>query len=763
MKKMNLIFVLLFVVITNNYSQSIVKGRVVDKDGAAIPYTSVRLLDMDSTFVKGVATDTLGAFQFENIPKNRDFRLAFTNIGYEPALLSIHTSEDVLEVPFVLLNPGSTLLDEIEVKAQSVIRSGEKVLITPEKKITQHSKTGYDLLYNLMIPGIQVDRHTGTVKTVGGNVALYINGRKVDYREIQNINPKTVQKIEYFDNPTGNYLGDVASINYVIKEATSGGYLSIDGKQIIGFLGGDYNFATKIADKQTIYTIFGGHSMEKYNGIEANIKETFMFPGYTINRNGITKDALTDNNRQYLQLMVQNQNKKRLLSAKAAFVRNESPNSIQNNELEYSGYYNKKISSHSERDQQSWMPSVELYGGFSLPKKQHLNVSISGSLADNKYERMYSESNFISQSTTAEKFYNINTSANYNIQLKNNNSFATQFHHFHKISVADYSGDYDISQRLWSGETVLFLDYNQQIGQRFHYSIQPGVSLLQYALNGDTPNRQYSARLSMSLMYMLSQQQQIRLVSNIGNSFPQIATLNKVDQVVDFLQIKRGNPNLKNMTLYNNGIVYSMFSEKINLQCMAIYNYFKNAYSMNYFAEGDKMVASFGSEDNYQQMIGVLSGTWKLTNSVHLKGELAGIRTVNTGSVNVSQNSFKANLDVNYYLKDFIFNIYVKSSVRELEMGPVSTYNAPKYGASVQWSRNMWHIEGGVNTLFIKKYKIVNEVNHTSYKSENTLYSRNNQNFGYIKVGYSLNFGKNVDKEQRQINTNIDTGILKVE
>lgn len=763
MKKMNLIFLLLFAVITNNYSQSVIKGRVVDKSGIAVPYTSVRLLDMDSTFVSGVATDTLGVFQFENIQNGQNFRLAFTSIGYDPILLSIHPSRDVFEVPLVILTPSVTLLDEVEIKAQSIIRSGEKVLIIPEKRTIQHSKTGYDLLYNLMIPNIQVDRHAGTVKTVGGNVTLYINGRKVDYREIQNLDPNTVLKIEYFDNPTGNYLGDVASINYVIKEATSGGYLSVDAKQIIGFRSGDYNFATKIANKQTIYTVFGGHSMEKYDGIEGNTNEVFTFPHYTVNRKGITKDALTNNNRQYLQLMVQNQTEKRALSSKVTLVRNDSPNNIQNNELEYSGYYNKKIISHSDRSHLGWMSSVELYGGFDLPKKQHLNVSLYGSLADNKYERMYSESNFISQSTTAEKFYNINTSANYNIQLKNNNAFTVQFHHLHKISVANYSGDYNISQRLWSGETLLFLGYNQQIGQRFHYSIQPGISLLQYALNGDSPNKQYSARLNLSLMYMLSQQQQIRFVANIGNSFPQISTLNKVDQVIDFLQIKRGNPNIKNMMLYNNGIVYSLFSEKFNLQCMAIYNYFKNAHSMNYFAEGDKMITSFGGEDKYQQIIGVLSGTWKLTDSFHLKGELAGIRTSNSGSVNLSRNTMKANIDVNYYLKNFIFNIYLKSSVRELEMGPIMTYNPPKYGASIQWSRNGWYIEGGVNTLFVKRCEAENRIPHPSYKSENTLYSRNNQNFGYIKVSYSLNFGKNVDKEQRRINTNIDTGVLKVE
>ncbi|MGI6792850.1 carboxypeptidase-like regulatory domain-containing protein, partial [Bacteroides sp. KG68] len=134
MKKMNLIFLLLFAVITNNYSQSVIKGRVVDKSGIAVPYTSVRLLDMDSTFVSGVATDTLGVFQFENIQNGQNFRLAFTSIGYDPILLSIHTSRDVFEVPLVILTPSVTLLDEVEIKAQSIIRSGEKVLIIPEKR-----------------------------------------------------------------------------------------------------------------------------------------------------------------------------------------------------------------------------------------------------------------------------------------------------------------------------------------------------------------------------------------------------------------------------------------------------------------------------------------------------------------------------------------------------------------------------------------------------------------------------------------------------
>ncbi len=45
-------------------------------------------------------------------------------------------------------------------------------------------------------------------------------------------------------------------------------YISVDDKQIVGFLGGDYNLVSKLAKGQTSYTLFGGHSMTKYNGIE---------------------------------------------------------------------------------------------------------------------------------------------------------------------------------------------------------------------------------------------------------------------------------------------------------------------------------------------------------------------------------------------------------------------------------------------------------------------------------------------------------------
>lgn len=80
-------------------------------------------------------------------------------------------------------------------------------------------------------------------------MSLYINGEKAEYRDIQSLRPRDIQNIEYYDVPMGKYAKDIAAINYITKQYQSGGYIALDGKQNIGYLGGDYNVATKLSYK----------------------------------------------------------------------------------------------------------------------------------------------------------------------------------------------------------------------------------------------------------------------------------------------------------------------------------------------------------------------------------------------------------------------------------------------------------------------------------------------------------------------------------
>lgn len=67
------------------------------------------------------------------------------------------------------------------VSASYLTREDDHILAVPTKEQRKHAVTGYDLLSNLMIPGIYVNRSTGSVATPAGAATIYIDGREADF------------------------------------------------------------------------------------------------------------------------------------------------------------------------------------------------------------------------------------------------------------------------------------------------------------------------------------------------------------------------------------------------------------------------------------------------------------------------------------------------------------------------------------------------------------------------------------------------------
>ena len=289
-------------------AQVTVKGTVKNDNNQEAAYAFVRLLHPDSTFVKGTLTDSIGNYRLSDVAAG-DYLLSISSMGYVSQWHTFVVGSQDKELPLISFKKNSVMLGEVEVKGSSFIRQKDHVLIIPDKQQMKHATTGYDLLYNLMIPGIDVDRRNGSVTSLGRNVTLYIDGRKVDYREVQSLRPRDIEKVEYYDVPTGKYAGDAASVNYITKQWETGGYISLDADQTIGYLKGDYNAAAKIAHGSTSYSLFVGHTMHEYNENDNQNEEQFNFPNQSFVRmETISKDE-HKNNRQYAQLNILDQKK----------------------------------------------------------------------------------------------------------------------------------------------------------------------------------------------------------------------------------------------------------------------------------------------------------------------------------------------------------------------------------------------------------------------------------------------------------------------
>ena len=750
------------VVSSFSYAQVLVKGTVTDEYKKGIAYTTVRLLLPDSTFVKGTTTDSIGCYRLEDVLKG-NYLLSLSSIGYETKVYSfaIGNTETEKVLPALCLKENNVMLGEVEVKGTSFIRQKDRVLIIPDKQQVKHAFTGYDLLSNLMIPGIEVDRKNGVVATMGGTVTLYIDGRKVDYREVQSLRPRDIEKVEYFDVPTGKYAGDVASINYITKKWKSGGYVSLDANQTIGYLQGDYNAVVKVSHGSTSYTLFAGHAMYDYDENDNRSIESFVLGDRSFTRNETTEVDKRKTNQQYAQFNVLNQTGKRTLSAKMSFVHSGMPDNGRRGMLDYSDYY-EDVHSSSSTDQKSLAPSFELYGSFRLKDNQRLECSLPLSYTQNTYGRSYQENEYVSMTNVDEKLYMLSPSLNYSLSMPHQNTLTVQLKHFHRITSATYVGDNPSWQHLWSGETLLFASYNQRFG-KLSMNGRIGMSALQYRLHGHEKTDYISPRGDLSFFYQFSNRQQFGIGAALGNAYPEINTINTAEQNIDQIHVKRGNPYLDKIKMYMASGSYSLQVGRFNLFGIFMYSSEINTVLPAFYLEGDKLVESYRSDGNYHLLKGGLDLSWRATDALRFKLGGRWQYSKITGLNPQDQNNVYGRLAMNYYWKDFSLNVYGKTQTRLLNGAGVYEWQDGNYGASVSWHHGGWALEVGTDNPFYTHAKTRSFLRSDVYRYDREVYSRLNQPTGYVKVAYTFDFGKQTSKDNRKVNTTIDSAILKAE
>ena len=734
----------------------------VENNGKPLPYVTVRLLETDSTFVSGVTTDTLGKYVFSNIEKG-NYLVAFSSIGYKPAFIQIKMSDKNLEVPLVTLETENVVLGEVVVKGSSFIRKDDHVLVIPDKQQVKHASTGYDLLYNLMIPNIEVNKRTGTVSTFGGEVSLYINGEKADYRDVQSLRPRDIENVEYYDVPTGKYANDVAAINYIVKKRQSGGYIFADGKQTIGYMAGDYNIGGKVAHGNTSYSFWGGHTMQKYKGSIVDKNETILFPDYTVYRNRETTAGNYRNNQQYMQFKVSNVNKKRNLSAQIALVRNETPSDENYGLLDYSGHYTYSTRSTDSKQEQNLSPSLRLFGNFNIGKNQTLELTAKGSYTQNDYTRQYTENENNSLSDVKEDLYSFNFSANYNIKLQHQNSFGVDIRHYHNITSSTYAGDYSSWQHLWTGESMFMLNYSQRFGKHFTMILRPGLSWMNYKLHTEDVRRYCSLKTSSRFSYQFNKKQQLTLAADAGVNQPDISYMNNVDQTVDFLQIKRGNPFLDDMQLYNISLLYNGVFGKLNVVGGTGYSIYTHNVSPIYYLEGDKLIGSYRSDGNIYGLGIILNISYHVTDNLRTKLAFKYLNVQTRKNYNINLDSYSAILDINYFLKDFSINLFGKIPTEKIETTTLIVTKSPAtYGASVSWSHKGWYIEAGTENPFTRHSRYREHADYGVYQYNQVQTSRIYQRTGYVKLAYTFDFGRKTSRDKNDVDRSINSAIMKV-
>ena len=654
-------------------------------------------------------------------------------------------------------------LDEVVVKASYLTREDDHILAIPTKEQRKHAVTGYDLLNNLMIPGVSVGRSTGSVTTPSGAATLYIDGRKVDFREVQSLRPKDIACVEFFDVPTGKYAKDAYAINIVMKPLNNGGYTQLDASQGAGYLNGDYNLVSKFVTGTKSLNIWAGYSLENPKS-SMNENEVFNFPDYQLNRQQFYNNAGNRHTEEYVQSSISNRGKKYIWMFRCGMAWNDIRNNVNNGMTDYwqtkASVKDGSILNINSRNK-SYRPSVYFYGLHTFSDTKSLDYVFDGYYSRNDYNRFYNEDDESFHSLVKEDYYYVKANANYSMAFSHRNRLAFSLFEFMRISDSEYMGTSTYNQNLHSSETILFADYSQRLG-RFFFDINPGLSFLTYRLKGMESINHLTPRLQTRAVYKIDKVQQLQFTFALGNTYPRINTINNVEQQIDPIIILKGNPDMDNSILLNPRLSHTVNLNKFALQTGVSYFYQNHSIISDYYIRDGHLISTFRDDCIYHRPSADISMAYKPSGSLNMKLSGQWIEyLVRRGTEHCSLSSISGSAMVNYYIQDFSFSVSLATPSQDLIDSQIRRKTFWQYQLSAMWKHGNWAIEANANNLFMMKNNIVDELSTPYYSFKQINQSRSYNQYATLKIVYSFDYGKKTSQTPDYEHKNSESAILK--
>ena len=172
------------------------------------------------------------------------------------------------------------------VSASNVLQRVDRQIILPTESQLKRSFGAYDLLNNLGIARLQVDKFTNSMSISGGGaVQTRINGIKVTDKEIAAVRAKDVLRVEFIEDPGKQYGDDElgAVVNIILRRRETGGVVNFQLSDSPHTLWGENFLSAKFNYKNSEWGIDYFNKNGKYHSrLESH--ETFYLGDRTIDR-----------------------------------------------------------------------------------------------------------------------------------------------------------------------------------------------------------------------------------------------------------------------------------------------------------------------------------------------------------------------------------------------------------------------------------------------------------------------------------------------
>ena len=770
MKRILFAIMLLGCMIQGVFAQNLeIKGMVRNgRDKAPLEFANVVLQTADSVFITGTTTDGKGRFMLDKV-KAGDYLLAVSSLGYETQYIALDGFNKSIDLKEILMEDAAVSLDGVTVSASNTSSRSDRKLIFPSDRQVKASTNGMDLLQQLMLPKITVNPMSNEIKVPGnGEVQLRINGVKVELDEIKALLPTDIIRIEFHDNPGLRYRNAEVVLDYIVRRPETGGNFSVDMSQGVNALWGEHRVSGKINHKKSEFGLQYAVRYRNPYHIWTEGVETFRFEsGETMERTseglprGMSETAhnlslnynLVDNDHYYFNATLR------------YFLSDEDKgggkNLYTNNNPEDKTYAWNPNSNSTKR------PSLDLYYQRSLPHKQTLILNMVGTYIHTNANQMYQEwkndillSDILSN-VDGDK-YSIIGEGIYERQFEAGR-LGGGLKHTQSWTDNTYSGTVGGRTKMKQSETYLYTEFSGRV-KKLNYTAGIGVSRSWFKQEGEEDYQYYTFRPKVSLQYNFTDNMYFRVNGSVNNVSPSLSELSAIEQYIDTLQIRRGNPYLKPYKSYDMQANYlykkGIFTGDLNF-------YYSNSPDQimeEVIRENNKFIRITDNQKGWQK----LSGDLTLRVGPIIK-RIISLSV--TGGVNryISEGNSYSHTYNNWYYRASVMAMYKKFMAMFQIQSSYNTFVGELLhgGENIhmfmfRYNQGKFAVGAGLMMPFSSQYKRVEENRNAYAPSRTNMYANDFSRMLMLTFSWNFDFGRKFKEANKKLwNSDEDSGIMR--
>lgn len=550
-------------------------GRLIDNHNLPVEFANIQLLNpKDSSFLCGGVSNANGDFVIPCQQKQALMKVSF--VGYK----TICKLVPIARIGNVKMQANSYLLKGVTVEAARVVEKVDRQIIFPTKEQVKTASNGYDLLDNLSLPTIIVNRAERKVLSLkSGDVQIRINDVKASMQDVLALQPDEVTKVEFINVPGLKY-GDSnldAVINYQVRRRYAGyvsGVSTMQGTKA-GFNNSDGYFKYNVKKSE-----FSLNYSFSYRSVEERSYEslgTYHLPtGETLHRNYLGYDSpflYTTNNVQLGYNL--SEPDKYTLNVRLNFYNHNSPVRGMNQLYQESGKANQYLQNNRKMLEQ--IPSLDIYYSLNMPHDQNLALNLVGTYIGTDYQYRMREYTFNKSPDESVKNapltdYSYDATGRKRSLIgegtysKNWKQMALSVGGQYNISHTDniYVGSSNADTELKYSNLYLF---TQLQGQQKWFSYQVGVGATRSSIHqGENGYSKWLFRPQVTLQAKANDRLSFKWSSKITSDIPSLSDLSELRQYSNSFEARDGNSGLKPFTGYNNTL-----SASWNIPLMSVY------------------------------------------------------------------------------------------------------------------------------------------------------------------------------------------------